>query len=911
MPEDTPSSSSSSMVNNGRSKAPKSSQTTGVVRGRTSPAPGSGTDPSSADARPQKRARKAINCEPCRNSKLKCDRNRPCSSCVLRGTSAMCYQDGKGPDGDSYVRGDDHHYARIDPAAEIARLRHSITMLESYVFPHQRAAVSHAPASTHRRNDNIVPKKEPVDPDVNDKPSQSGSNTAPGMLGSKVQGGLYAGPTSAALHLLSNEGSRGSDDGTSSRQPSQERSSNPAHDIVDDSSSNDFSAITREYDRDLLDILPNIEVIDGLIAYYFEYCNWIYRHVNQAAFSHNWERYKNGESADRIILALACAIMAIATHYLPSQHALLETLSGTHEQLGQRYFDVSTQALHRKQQETKAYTLDLVELLLIRTHYLNMLKNDSEEIWHIRGELVTIGTAMGLHRDPGKWRMHRDLAERRRWAWWHIILLERWEAFMFGRPLAIASHHFDTSLPSYCDPAVDKSGRLYLPNIALFRLAFILGDIIDDAVSVRPVPYESVQANDRALRQWIDNLPLELNLDEYKVARNLASPNANLRRLGVQSVIIRSSYYHIRFTLHRPYASASINPTPSSSAPLKNPSDNKHSQSLEIAVGAASELITMVGQSRPDFLANSSLAVPGHMHWGPFHVFSAAMFFSFQLIANPDQPGASLFRASIKKAMHTLETCRGISVADKAYDILFALAPLYSVNFHLQNKEQREKERARILSVVRNLAFPYHDSHDPRRFVDSSPASNGSGQHMVNGSPIGSSSVSPPLTVVPASHGHSNMQGQDSNMHTHVGYENSLNTHAVMSSMRTSSMYTHSGGASNGQIQQGNGGGQHPSSPLSQSHMSPTITNSHAQSMASMPSSASPNSYQPYVTAAQPQIYSEASRYGHYPGHPGDDASMWGAAVGFGQGEWSQFLDGFRPPPGSSSVVAQHRHLQG
>ena len=70
---------------------------------------------------PPKRARKAINCEPCRNSKLKCDRyvtlrhgtamptalawtihaslwwpdmsadlhlrrNRPCSSCVLRGT---------------------------------------------------------------------------------------------------------------------------------------------------------------------------------------------------------------------------------------------------------------------------------------------------------------------------------------------------------------------------------------------------------------------------------------------------------------------------------------------------------------------------------------------------------------------------------------------------------------------------------------------------------------------------------------------------------------------------------------------------------------------------------------------------------------------------------------------------------
>ncbi|KAE9395647.1 hypothetical protein BT96DRAFT_922689 [Gymnopus androsaceus JB14] len=765
--------SSSTIASSSRPKASRSSHS-GVVRGRTSPVSGSAAD-SSADSRPQKRARKAINCEPCRNSKLKCDRNRPCSSCVLRGTSAMCYQDGRGHEGDSYVRGDDHHYARIDPAAEIARLRHSITMLESYVFPHQRNAASHVPSSSN----------------LNDaeKSSNSGATAAPGMLGSKVQGGLYAGPTSAALHLLSSEGSRGSEDDTSSRQPSQERSSNPAPDPAEESSS-DFPGLALEYDRDLLGLLPTVEVIDGLILYYFEYCNWIYRHVNQTAFSRNWERFKNGVNSDRIILALACAIMAIATHYLPTQHPLLESFSETYEQLGQKFFDVSTQALQRKQQETKKYSLELVELLLIRSHYLVMLKNDSEEIWHIRGELVAIGTAMGLHRDPGKWRMHRDLAERR-----------SWQAFMFGRPLAIASHHFDTQLPSYCDPAIDKT------------------DIMDDAVSVRPVPYESVQANDRALTQWMDNLPSELNLDEYRVARNLASSNANLRRLGVQSVIIRTSYYHIRFTLHRPYASAGVGPAPSSST-TKPSSDNKHSQSLEIAVGAASELITMVGQSRPDFLANSSLA----------------------LIANPDQPGASLFRASIKKAVHTLETCR-------AHDILFALAPLYS-----------------------GLAFPYHDGHDPRRFVDHSPASNSSGgRAMANGSPVGSSSVSPPLTV----------------------------THAL-SSMRTSSVYNnHSGG---GQMHQSNGG-QHPTSP-SQTQMSPTIMSAHSQSLAS-PSS---HQTQPYGVPQQQQVYPDSSRYAQYVHSDNVDDSMWGAAVGFGQGEWSQFLDGFRPGP---NVVSHHRHLHG
>ena len=64
-------------------------------------------------------------------------------------------------------------------------------------------------------------------------------------------------------------------------------------------------------------------------------------------------------------------------------------------------------------------------MLFRSTHYLTLSKNESEEIWSIRGELVSIGSAMGLHRDPDKWRMHREVAERRRWAWWHILLLER------------------------------------------------------------------------------------------------------------------------------------------------------------------------------------------------------------------------------------------------------------------------------------------------------------------------------------------------------------------------------------------------------------------------------------------------------------------------------------------------------
>jgi hypothetical protein len=42
-----------------------------------------------------------------------------------------------------------------------------------------------------------------------------------------------------------------------------------------------------------------------------------------------------------------------------------------------------------------------------------------------RAELVSMGLAMGLHRDPTRWRMSKEVAERKRCARWHIILIER------------------------------------------------------------------------------------------------------------------------------------------------------------------------------------------------------------------------------------------------------------------------------------------------------------------------------------------------------------------------------------------------------------------------------------------------------------------------------------------------------
>ncbi|TFK56038.1 hypothetical protein OE88DRAFT_1692901 [Heliocybe sulcata] len=848
----------------------------GTVRARGSPPPaGTGGHGSSDGGRPPaKRARKAINCEPCRSSKLKCDRNRPCSSCVLRGTAAQCYPGSESMAGQG-VRGDDPaRRAAVDPYHEFARIRHSLAVLETLIHPdYSRSAPPTATASPFASSHQ--PKKEPNDTD---------KRTVPGMLG---QGCLYAGPTSVATNLVLSDSREGESRHSSEDDAEPAASSTlPGHD----------------YDSDLLNDLPRVEVIDGLIEYYFEYCNWVYRHVCQPTFNSAWARFKEGRSPDRLILATVCMIMGIAVFYLPDRHPLLENMVETHEQLGDKFYAVMVKALGRYQAENRMYTLELVELLLIRCHYLTLSKTDCEEIWTVRGELASIATAMGLHRDPRKWKMSREVAERRRWAFWHIILLERWQAFMFGRPISIASHHFDTQLPSSHEPSLlsnTQSVATYLPNIALFKLAYILGDIMNDAVSLKPVPYENVMAHDAALQHWVDALPKEVDLDEFSVAKNLASLDLGTIKLGVQSVIIKTSYHHIRFTLHRPYASGpssnighSSSKSAASSLSKSRNGPSIHEQSLEIAVKHARQLILVVGQARPDFQNNTSLAVPGHMNWGPFHVFSAAMFFSFQLITNPEQAGANMFRMNVKQAMETLRLCKGAPVADKALDILQTLSPLSigEVDGAMRRgKDDRDKTVGHVLSSVRNLAFPCHDSPSypypfGRAGLDS-PASGSSGRRreatntpdLVPGRPLLTTALDP-----------NGMEGPHQAHPRPAGSSGGVQSPAypgVTSELSSLAPYTHP-------------------PPMPPPHLHSSLISQHQhQAMATgqqPPLQDMP--YQPGYPHSSQHPYGAGMPYGQ---QPGEDIA-WGASMGFGQYEWTNFVNVLRQDNGAGRGGGDH-----
>ena len=447
----------------------------------------------------------------------------------------------------------------------------------------------------------------------------------------------------------------------------------------------------------------------------------------------------------------------------------------------------------------------------------------------------------------------------------------RWQAFMFGRPISIASNHFNTRLPSYCDSTLDNSERLYLPNLALFKLAFILGDIMDDAVSFQPVKYESIQESDRKLTKWLDELPAELALDDYGVTKSLGSPVTSVRRLGVQSVIIRTAYQHIRFTLHRPYAY------------LRS--------SLEIAVSAAGKLIHLVGQTRPEFLSNSALAVPGHMNWGPFHVFSAAMFFSFQLISHGDQPAANMFRENIMKAIACLEQSRWMPVADKALTILQALAPLYSDDFAAEPPHEQKRKKAQVLKVVKTLAFPYQDAPNGRGDLSSAGSS-----PSVGGFPPGVGAGGNHLES-PSS---SQLYGP-THKHTH--------TQLPVSSVRWTPSPTTATHMQQHQQQQQQQQGYMDPGPQHMHAIAPSSSsngNAHHQHQQQLSPVVPYPPPMPYGVPAQPSS-SGAPDPTFYMQPPADETSMWGASVGFGVGEWAQFLDVMQRPDERSRH--HHHHL--
>jgi hypothetical protein len=171
--------------------------------------------------------------------------------------------------------------------------------------------------------------------------------------------------------------------------------------------------------------MPPLAVIDALLDHYFEYCTWLHRPVDAVAFMRRWSNYKSGIWPCRVTLATACVLLATAVFHLPDGHSVAPGHPPVRPELSTRCYNISLMLMERHGPSTPGRDLDRIELLLARAYHLTLVTVDSEELWLLRAELVAVGTAIGLHRDPTSWGFPSSTAERRRMAWWNIIFIDR------------------------------------------------------------------------------------------------------------------------------------------------------------------------------------------------------------------------------------------------------------------------------------------------------------------------------------------------------------------------------------------------------------------------------------------------------------------------------------------------------
>jgi hypothetical protein len=284
-----------------------------------------------------------------------------------------------------------------------------------------------------------------------------------------------------------------------------------------------------------------------------------------------------------------------------------------------------------------------------------------------------------------------------------INLIKRWHAFMFGRPYAISSRHFDTQLPVAYNTVDDKSSPVYTVHILLFRLAYLMGELTD-ATFLRPVPYGTILDHDQLLQDWLEALPADIVMDDVTLAQSITAPLAATRRAGVQGAALRLAFLHARFTLHRAHACGSgtlCGETP------------EMTTSMALAVDAASALLTTGTQLYPASLGPPAANVVAHLSSLPQHVCAAAVFITLLISENSTRLDFQPLRSSVAHAAADLTRFVGRPFADKAVNVLRALEPAYAEPPVQEDEKGQTSRTANALARARAVVFLGQQPYTP------------------------------------------------------------------------------------------------------------------------------------------------------------------------------------------------------
>ncbi|KAF9059491.1 hypothetical protein BDP27DRAFT_1407611 [Rhodocollybia butyracea] len=437
--------------------------------------------PKRPDETVQRKRRKGatrLSCAECRRLKLRCDRAIPCSSCVKRGTAAIC------PDG-SLTTGQGNRFVLASTqelhekihelATRVRELEDALRSDHSRLTPEQHPLLSEdllkikaplqreAPAT--RAQPNGASKEDEPNPDVVD---------AFGSLSISLSGkAKFFGQTANSWYFLQNETAE-DDTPDSSQSNMRNLQAYLTPEILARASTLTMTPTPPEILQPinlqtLFWYLPSSEKAIQLRNIYYRQAAWMYNPVSLDMFNHEvWSQFYDpnaGPPADDPLLSHRLSVMFM----ILAIGSLVDTSLPPYNVDAEKYHQLAKAALFQDS-FLDAPTINAVQALY----------------WDEVGHHGFSRQAVTNYRDSGRWKgVEMDEAQRRRQLFWEVFTYDSWQCLLSPATLLCSSPHRLQDAYSNMDPGEDQ-------NISCMEASFRIG--------AKTPTYTTVLQLDRKLR---------------------------------------------------------------------------------------------------------------------------------------------------------------------------------------------------------------------------------------------------------------------------------------------------------------------------------------------------------------------------------------------------------------------------
>ncbi|KAI0549123.1 hypothetical protein F4679DRAFT_548365 [Xylaria curta] len=397
----------------------------------------------------KRRPRKPINCQPCRHSKLRCDRQIPCVQCVRRKCADSC----------SYER---------PPTASRSGGPRVHTQPESRP---ERASTPRQPETEHDSAGDVQVSSVAQGPaEISPAPKERGpdpANTVP--------------PDLQERHALTHE--RWEEVLQRPMNPNE-----PSTFALDDTASRSpgfcfpFPSEPQLGTSDLLAMIPSASTCDYLISKFFLYMAQFFPILHGPTFQKEYAAFvANPSTADLSWLAVLFMLLSIGLHTLDYDDALpadiklnASTLQDSSRPTRQ-YREAAMTCLSKSQFLTR-YRLSTLQALLFVVYEI-CHEEGVEHGWTLLGIALNIGIALHCNDESGPPGLARIEIERRRRCWAGLLSLYAYQIVSYPGVNMLFLTNVTATMPSDVDDAdiredsiLQTSRRLTQMSIMMFKI---------------------------------------------------------------------------------------------------------------------------------------------------------------------------------------------------------------------------------------------------------------------------------------------------------------------------------------------------------------------------------------------------------------------------------------------------------